>query len=86
MVEAVNEAFIRLFEEGLIYRDNALVNWCCHLQSAISDIEVQSKEIKEPTFIRVPGYDKPVQFGILTEFAYKLCDRGKIKYCTIIFI
>lgn len=78
MVEAVNEAFINLFEDGLIYRDNALVNWCCHLQSALSDIEVQAKEISGPTYLHVPGYKKPVKFGIMTEFAYKLADRGTI--------
>lgn len=38
----VKEAFVRLHEQGLIYRDNRLVNWCCTLRSAISDIEVSS--------------------------------------------
>ena len=36
---AVNEAFVRMFNEGLIYRDTRLVNWCCKLRTAISDIE-----------------------------------------------
>ena len=38
--EAVVEAFVRLHEQGLIYRSERLVNWCCHLQTVISDIEV----------------------------------------------
>lgn len=37
---AVKEAFVRLHAEGLIYRDNRLVNWCCKLRTAVSDIEV----------------------------------------------
>jgi len=38
---AVTEAFVRLHEKGLIYRDARLVNWCCKLNTAISDIEVE---------------------------------------------
>jgi valyl-tRNA synthetase len=37
---AVTEAFTRLFDMGLIYRANRLVNWSCALKTAISDIEV----------------------------------------------
>lgn len=37
---AVTEAFVRLCDSGLIYRSEALINWSCALQSAISDIEV----------------------------------------------
>ena len=37
---AVQEAFIRMHEEGVIYRSKRLVNWSCTLNSAISDIEV----------------------------------------------
>lgn len=40
MVQAVSEAFVRLFESGKIYRSTLLVNWSCALRSAISDIEV----------------------------------------------
>lgn len=39
---AVVEAFVRLHDEGIIYRYNRLVNWSCTLKSAISDIEVIS--------------------------------------------
>lgn len=38
---AVKEAFVRLHSEGLVYRDNRLVNWCCKLRTAVSDIEVR---------------------------------------------
>ena len=42
---AVLEAFIRLYESGLIYRGNYLVNWCPATQSAVSDLEVESQEV-----------------------------------------
>lgn len=38
--KAVAEGFVRLFERGLIYRANRLVNWSTILKTAISDIEV----------------------------------------------
>ncbi|RME61089.1 MAG: valine--tRNA ligase, partial [Caldilineae bacterium] len=44
--DAVLEAFIRLYEEGLIYRGNYLVNWCPRCQSAISDLEVEHEEVE----------------------------------------
>ncbi|KAL8526538.1 hypothetical protein ACS0TY_015654 [Phlomoides rotata] len=69
---AVTEAFVRLHKEGLIYRDIRLVNWDCTLRTAISDIEVDYIEIKERTPLSVPGYDDPVEFGVLTSFAYPL--------------
>ncbi|MDA1371760.1 MAG: valine--tRNA ligase [Proteobacteria bacterium] len=40
----VEKVFIELFDEGLIYRGNRLVNWDPHLQTAISDLEVISEE------------------------------------------
>lgn len=43
---AVREVFVRLFEEGLIYQDKRLVNWDTALQTAISDLEVESRETK----------------------------------------
>ncbi len=43
---AVLKAFVQLHKEGLIYRDKRLVNWDPKLQTAISDLEVEPKEIK----------------------------------------
>jgi valyl-tRNA synthetase len=45
LTKAVLEAFNRLYEEGLIYRGRYLVNWCPDSQSAVSDLEVDSKEV-----------------------------------------
>ena len=42
---AVRTAFNRLYEEGLIYRGSYMVNWCPASQSAVSDLEVENKEV-----------------------------------------
>jgi len=42
--KVVNETFVRLFEEGLIYRGKRLVSWDPILKSAVSDLEVESEE------------------------------------------
>jgi valyl-tRNA synthetase len=41
---AVREVFVRLYEEGLIYRGNYIVNWCPWHETAISDLEVKHEE------------------------------------------
>ena len=41
---AVREVFVRLYEEGLIYRGNRMVNWCPHCHTSISDAEVEYEE------------------------------------------
>ncbi|MCI6640874.1 MAG: valine--tRNA ligase [Pygmaiobacter massiliensis] len=47
--EAVKEVFVRLYEKGLIYRGNRMVNWCPCCQTSISDAEVEYEE-KEGNF------------------------------------
>lgn len=42
--EAVRKIFVKMFKDGLIYKDKRLVNWDCHLQTAVSDLEVVQKE------------------------------------------
>ncbi|XP_049587384.1 valine--tRNA ligase isoform X2 [Syngnathus scovelli] len=69
---AVQEAFIRMHDEGVIYRSKRLVNWSCALNSAISDIEVDKKELTGRTLLPVPGYKDKVEFGVLVSFAYKV--------------
>ncbi len=39
--KAVQEVFVRLYEEGLIYRDNRLINWCPSCRTALSNLEVE---------------------------------------------
>jgi valyl-tRNA synthetase len=41
---AVRYVFVKLYEDGLIYRDLAMVNWCPRCQTAISDVEVEFRE------------------------------------------
>ncbi len=42
---AVTKVFVELYNQGLIYRDKKLVNWDPHFQTAISDLEVEAKEV-----------------------------------------
>ncbi|EEB18877.1 Valyl-tRNA synthetase, putative [Pediculus humanus corporis] len=69
---AVTEAFVQLHESGLIYRSDRLVNWSCTLKSAISDIEVDKRELTGRTLLAIPGYKDKIEFGVLVSFAYKV--------------
>jgi valyl-tRNA synthetase len=42
---AVREVFVRLYEDGLIYRGNYIVNWCPRCETAISDLEVKHEDV-----------------------------------------
>ncbi len=44
--DAVREVFVRLYEEGLIYRGERLINWCPRCLTALSDIEVEHEDAK----------------------------------------
>ncbi|MCW9051918.1 MAG: valine--tRNA ligase [Motiliproteus sp.] len=55
---AVQEVFIRLYDEGLVYRGKRLVNWDPKLHTAISDLEVENKEVKgKMWYLRYPLAD-----------------------------
>jgi valyl-tRNA synthetase len=61
MSKAVREAFVRLYDEGLIYRDTRLINWCNDCRTALSDLEVENEETQ----------------GEMYEFAYPVTgERG----------
>ncbi|HBY79772.1 MAG TPA: valine--tRNA ligase, partial [Cyanobacteria bacterium UBA11148] len=65
--QAVLNAFVQLYDEGLIYRGEYLVNWCPQSQSAVSDLEVESKEVN----------------GHLWHFRYPLTDgSGDVEVAT----
>ncbi len=56
--KAVREVFVRLYEEGLIYRDNRLINWCPRCHTALSDLEVEHEEFEGTlTHIKYPFSD-----------------------------
>jgi len=71
---AVDEAFVLLHDRGLIYRSFGLVNWCCHLRTTISDVEVDKVPVEGKTEIAVPGYEEKVTFGLMDSFAYRFDD------------
>ena len=72
----MRKSFINLFEKGLIYRKEALVNWSCAIKTSISDIEIDWIDVEKRTKINVPGYEKPVDFGLMYKIGYKICDEG----------
>lgn len=69
---AVTETFVRLHEEGYIYRSNRLVNWCTQLNTALSNLEVDNKDVEGRTLLDIPGYDRKVEFGVITHFKYPI--------------
>src|SRR5262249_34696220 len=55
---AVKETFCRLHEQGFIYRSDRLVNWCTALNTSLSNLEVDNKELQGRTLLDVPGYER----------------------------
>jgi len=63
---AVREVFVTLYKQGLIYRDRRLVNWDPKLQTAISDLEVESREVKGSLWhLRYPVEGEPGRFLVV---------------------
>ncbi|PIW29443.1 MAG: valine--tRNA ligase [Rhodobacterales bacterium CG15_BIG_FIL_POST_REV_8_21_14_020_59_13] len=62
--KAVLKVFVELYEQGLIYRDKRLVNWDPHFQTAISDLEVENREVD----------------GHFWRFRYPLADGSTYKF------
>jgi valyl-tRNA synthetase len=61
--KAVIEVFVTLHREGLLYRDRRLVNWDPALKTAISDLEVESREVKGSLWtLRYPVAGEPGRF------------------------
>ena len=56
---AVQEVFVRLYEKGLIYRDNYMVNWDPGTRSAISDLEVEQRSVDDTLY----EIDYPLESG-----------------------
>ena len=60
---AVREVFVTLYEQGLIYRDRRLVNWDPNLRTAISDLEVEQREVRGHLwYVRYPIKGEPGRF------------------------
>jgi valyl-tRNA synthetase len=66
MSRAVCEAFVRLYEEGLIYRGKYIVNWCPRCITAVSDLEVVHEETPGKLYeIRYPVIGSPNEFIVV---------------------
>lgn len=64
--DAVQEVFIQLYNEGLIYRGKRLVNWDPVLQTAVSDLEVESAEERGHLWhLRYPLVDEPDRYLVV---------------------
>jgi len=60
---AVRTVFVKLYADGLIYRDNRLINWCPRCHTALSDIEVEHEEKKGHLWhIRYPIAGQPGRY------------------------
>ncbi|TDL17084.1 hypothetical protein BD410DRAFT_754782 [Rickenella mellea] len=72
--KAVVETFCRLHEDGILYRANRLVNWCVRLNTTLSNLEVDQKQLTGRTLLNVPGYDakEKFEFGVITSFSYPI--------------
>jgi valyl-tRNA synthetase len=63
---AVRRAFVLLHRAGLVYRDLRLVNWDCALETAVSDLEVQSREVDGKLWhLRYPIEGEPDRFIVV---------------------
>ncbi len=68
-VKAVNHEFVTLYNAGLVYRGNYMVNWCPRCLTAVSDIEVEHKETKGCLWdIRYPLINEQTGLPSKTEF------------------
>jgi len=70
---AVRKVFVQLHHDGLIYRDKRLVNWDPHFQTAISDLEVEQKEVDGAYW----HFAYPLADGVTYEHPVAFDDDGK---------
>ncbi|MFN3836728.1 MAG: valine--tRNA ligase [Brevundimonas sp.] len=70
---AVRKVFVQLHKEGLIYRDKRLVNWDPHFQTAISDLEVEQREVEGAYW----HFAYPLADGVTYEHPVAFDDEGK---------
>lgn len=66
IVELAQETFIKLNKDGLIYRDEKLVNYCVKCGTSYSDLEVEYEERRVPLYyIRYPLVENPKEFVVV---------------------
>src|SRR5579863_7465842 len=67
--KAVREVFVRLYDEGLVYRGERIINWCPRCMSALSDLEVNHVETPgKLTYVRYPLKAEPGDEGKPAEY------------------
>jgi len=65
--DAVKEVFVRLYREGLIYRGDYIINWCPRCHTALSDIEVEHRDVNGHFYhIRYPFKDREGYIQVAT--------------------
>jgi len=79
--DAVKASFVKFFDEGRIFRAARIVNWSCYLNTGLSDLEVDYKDIEKRTLITIPGFDGKVEVGVINHFKYKV--KGEDSYVTV---
>src|SRR5215467_12532496 len=70
---AVRKVFVQLHKEGLIYKDKRLVNWDPHFETAISDLEVENREVNGHFW----HFKYPLENGETYQFPIAFDDEGK---------
>ena len=73
---SVNKAFCSLFKKGLIYRDTKIVSWCGKLQTTLSDLEVDYKNVDGGSYLEADG--GKYKFGMLYYVKYFLCRTKEV--------
>lgn len=64
--KAVTEVFVRLYEKGLIYRGNYIINWCPRCQTALSDEEAPHRQLQGNLYyLKYPFRDNPDEFIVV---------------------
>ncbi len=64
--KAVREVFVSLYEEGLIYRNNYIINWCPRCHTALSDLEVDHEDVEGNLWhIKYPVAGNPDEFLVV---------------------
>jgi valyl-tRNA synthetase len=66
LTRAVRDSFVKLWEKGLIYRGYRMINWDAKLETAISDDEIETSEVRGHLwYIRYPIMDQPEKFVVV---------------------
>lgn len=75
--KAVVEVFVRLYEKGLIYRGDYIINWCPRCQTALADEEAPHRDLEGKLYyIKYPLKQSTVHCPLSTEKNKKTVDRG----------